>query len=78
MGRRRLRLFRRRGVLPAGSFGTSYAARTGRTGAAKRAAPEKPKTVLSAPKAPDFKKGDRVVHKAFGKGVNRKDDADGR
>ena len=55
-----------------GSFGTSYAARTGRTGAAKRAAPEKPKTVLSAPKAPDFKKGDRVVHKAFGKGVIEK------
>ena len=55
-----------------GSFGTSYAARTGRTGAAKRAAPEKPKTVLSAPKAPDFKKGDRVVHKAFGKGVIKK------
>ncbi len=37
-----------------------------RTGAAKRAAPEKPKTVCLAPKAPDFKKGDRVVHKAFG------------
>ncbi len=55
-----------------GSFGTSYAARTGRTGAAKHAAPEKPKTVLSAPKAPDFKKGDRVVHKAFGKGVIEK------
>ena len=55
-----------------GSFGTSYAARTGRTGATKRAAPEKPKTVLSAPKAPDFKKGDRVVHKAFGKGVIEK------
>lgn len=55
-----------------GSFGTSYAARTGRTGAAKRTAPEKPKTVLSAPKAPDFKKGDRVVHKAFGKGVIEK------
>ena len=55
-----------------GSFGTSYAARTGRIGAAKRAAPEKPKTVLSAPKAPDFKKGDRVVHKAFGKGVIEK------
>ena len=55
-----------------GSFGTSYAARTGRTGAAKRASPEKPKTVLSAPKAPDFKKGDRVVHKAFGKGVIEK------
>ena len=48
------------------------AARTGRTGAAKHAAPEKPKTVLSAPKAPDFKKGDRVVHKAFGKGVIEK------
>ena len=55
-----------------GSFGTSYAARTGRIGAAKRAAPEKPKTVLSAPKAPDFKTGDRVVHKAFGKGVIEK------
>ena len=55
-----------------GSFGTSYAARTGRTGAAKRTAPEKPKTVLSAPKALDFKKGDRVVHKAFGKGVIEK------
>ena len=60
------------GGLDDGSFGTSYAARTGRTGAAKRAAPEKPKTVLSAPKAPDFQKGDRVVHKAFGKGVIEK------
>ena len=29
------------------------------------AAPEKPKTVLSAPKAPDFRTGDRVAHKAF-------------
>ncbi len=55
-----------------GSFGTSYAARTGRTAAPKHAAPEKPKTVLSAPKAPDFQAGDHVVHKAFGKGVIEK------
>lgn len=52
----------------AGDFGTSYAARTGRSAAAKHKAPEKPKTVLSAPKAPDFRTGDRVAHKAFGKG----------
>ena len=56
----------------AGSFGTSYAARTGRTAVPKHTAPEKPKTVLSAPKAPDFQTGDRVAHKAFGKGVIEK------
>ena len=53
-------------------FGTSYAARTGRAAPAKHAAPEKPKTVLSAPKAPNFVSGDRVSHKAFGNGVIEK------
>ncbi len=53
-------------------FGMSYAARTGRAAPAKHAAPEKPKTVLSAPKAPNFVSGDRVSHKAFGKGVIEK------
>ncbi|MBQ3277342.1 MAG: UvrD-helicase domain-containing protein [Oscillospiraceae bacterium] len=34
--------------------------------------PPRPRTVLSAPVTPDFHPGDRVVHKAFGRGVIRK------
>ena len=34
--------------------------------------PPRPRTVLSAPVTPDFQPGDRVVHKAFGRGVIRK------
>ena len=51
---------------------SSASAHSGRTAAPKHAAPDKPKTVLSAPKAPDFQAGDHVVHKAFGKGVIEK------
>ena len=53
-------------------FGTSYAARTGRATPVKHTASERPKTVLSAPKTPDFASGDSIVHKSFGKGVIEK------